>query len=188
MRALLTVIVGLGLLAVATPARAGCTEVETVESGLASADLVVVGLVQAIGDGGRSASVVVDEVWKGDPGGTEIEVNGGSGPISSTDRVYILGSRYLVFAQDAPGGGWTDSVCSPTQVWDDGLAGFRPTAEPTAEAPTTTAGFTGTTRAGGISPATRDGGLSPGVVTAGLSAVVIVSIGSLLFRRRPQPG
>lgn len=189
MRGTLAVLVAIAALAGGGPAGAGtgCTAVESIESGLAGSDLVVVGVVQTIGDGGRSATVAVDEVWKGDPANTTIEVSGGTpGAISPSDRVFMLGSRYLLFASAGEGGGWTDHACSATRVWDDSLGAFRPAAEPSTT--TTSGGFTGTTGAGGISPSTRDGGLAPGVVTAALAAVVAVSIGSLLFRRRPEPG
>lgn len=108
----------------------------SIEDALVRTDIVVVGTVTATRSNGRVATVVVDDVWKGDPEKV-IEVHGGPDDISPPgpfDQTYPTDGRYLFFlTTPEPGGSVTgssarydDERCSNTQVWTDDVAFFRP--------------------------------------------------------------
>lgn len=93
-------------------------------------DLVFVGRVTDTANSGRSATVEVTEVWRGDVP-TPITVNGGSDPTNPAedDRTFEVGVTYLFIPAQLDGlrqGFVTDSVCSSTTPWTDDLARLRP--------------------------------------------------------------
>ena len=93
-------------------------------------DLVFVGRVTDVANQGRSATVEVTEVWRGDVP-TPVTVNGGSDPTNPAedDRSFEVGVTYLFIPAQIDGlrqGFVTDSVCSSTTPWTDDLARLRP--------------------------------------------------------------
>lgn len=108
-------------------------------------DLVFVGRVTDLANDGRSATVEVTEVWRGDVP-TPVTVNGGSNPANpgEDDRTFDLGATYLFIPMQLDSlarGVVIDSVCSSTTPWTDDLARLRPAnvGQPSPVA-TTTAG------------------------------------------------
>lgn len=93
-------------------------------------DLVFVGRVTEVANEGRSATVEVTEIWRGDVP-TPITVNGGGDPTNpgEDDRTFEVGLTYLFIPSQIDGlrqGVVTDSVCSSTTPWTDDLARLRP--------------------------------------------------------------
>jgi hypothetical protein len=141
------VVVSLGVIAgTAPPAAASCAAPTTVEEEINRADLVVVGVVTEVANRDRWATVAVEQVWKGT--GSERRVTVRAGPadppggttqaMSSVDRTYVLGTRYLLFARDPKAHGsvaiwgsdgrFEDNNCSATQPYVAAtLDRFRPT-------------------------------------------------------------
>jgi len=128
------------MLVAPTTASASCVVVPSVEGGLALADVVFVGTVVELDNHGRYATFAVDELWKGSVD-AEVEVRGGppdppgadngSFVVSSIERRYELGTRYLVTAFEGDQhtgdeGGLSDNNCSGTAEWSEELAQFRP--------------------------------------------------------------
>lgn len=130
--------VGLPLLAAFTltsinPAEASCynpakgntgTDVDTPEEALATNKVVFRGKVVAVSkdgpsqDVGRTAMFDVLEVRKGGPLPTLVEVSGivepGTPGVSTRDRLFTLGSTYLVFPRNE-GSPFGDDACSATR-------------------------------------------------------------------------
>lgn len=107
-----------------------CAPPLPIEKAAASADLVFVGSVSAVGNEGRSATVDVSEVWRGDVPATVL-VNGGADPtnLAEDDRTFTVGTTYLFIPPDLSGlagGVVIDNVCSSTVPWTADLAAFRP--------------------------------------------------------------
>jgi hypothetical protein len=108
------------------PVLADCVAPPPIEKAVAGAEIVFVGTVTAVESAGRTASVNVEEVWRGDVP-AEVVLNDDLDPdvISSVDRTFDVGVRYL-FLPSAEDGRLIDTQCSSTVAWDDGLAAFRP--------------------------------------------------------------
>ncbi len=115
-----------GALADTGPIVVDCVQPLPLEKAVASADLVFVGTVTAVDNGGRMATVTVTELWKGDVP-TPVILNGGQNPATQSpdDRVFDVGATYL-FVPTMVNGALVDSACSPTVPWSDDLARLRP--------------------------------------------------------------
>lgn len=101
-----------------------------IEEAARSADLVFVGRVTATAFDGRSATVEVTEVWRGDVM-SPVTVNGGQDPANAAedDRRFEVGITYVFvppFLESLRAGVVIDSLCSSTTPWSDELAAFRP--------------------------------------------------------------
>jgi hypothetical protein len=205
--ALVPVVVSLGVIVgAAHPALASCAPPTTVEEEIDRADLVVVGVVSQVANRDRWATVAVEEVWKGT--GSEGRVNVRAGPadppggttqaMSSVDRTYVLGIRYLVFASDPKAHGWVaswgsdgrfeDNNCSATQPYVAAkLDRFRPPnarrmpGEVAREAPSTSRPAPSTSR-----PARDDREWSPMLWVAGAAIVAFGVV--VMVRRRSAAG
>ena len=132
------VVAGVSVLAFAggDPAGASCAPAVGVADGITQADVVVVGTVTSARSADRVATIHVEEVWKGEVGET-FEVFGGpaaENALTSVDRTYEVGRRYLLFAREPAahgnpaifGGRYEDNDCSSTQLWTDSLVQYRP--------------------------------------------------------------
>ena len=140
------VVVLAGLVLATSRAEAACAGPPDVERSLDSSDLVFVGSVTDLANLNRWATFRVETVWKGDPGSDRIEVRSGpagASVMTSNDRIYTTGGRYLVFASDltrrpvavidyGDGARWVDNACSATRPYESSLDRFRP-ARPGAE-------------------------------------------------------
>lgn len=143
-------------------------------------DLVFVGRVTDLANDGRSATVEVTEVWRGDVQ-TPVTVNGGSNPANpgEDDRAFDLGATYLfipVQLDALPRGVLTDSVCSSTMLWTDDLARLRP-ANVGQPLPVPT-------KPAGPNPLAFLGGLAMPILTAGLVAGSAFLLAWFVARRR----
>lgn len=111
------------------PALASCIfDERTLDQQIRDAQVVFVGTVNETSSRGRIASFRVEEIWKGAPLPTEVEVRGGPddpNAVTSVDRHFEIGMRYLVFPTgDARS--FEDNNCSPTRAYTDDLDAHRP--------------------------------------------------------------
>lgn len=115
------------LAAAPAPALADCQMAPPTEEAVRTADLVFVGSVTAIANGGRSASVRVEEVWRGGEMPAEVTVLGGTEPAQAMedDRTFEAGVRY-VFLPFVVDGQLVDNICTATAPWVEGFAAVRP--------------------------------------------------------------
>ena len=104
---------------------ADCAPVAPLEKSVFS-ELVFVGRVTEVANGGRSATVEVSEVWRGDIP-PSVTVDGGFNPadVAEDDRIFDVGATYL-FIPSVIDTRIVDGVCSPTVQWTDDLGRFRP--------------------------------------------------------------
>lgn len=132
----------------ATAASASCARQPTIEESLARAELVFVGTAVEVTNSSRWATFAVEDIWKGQVDGGRVEIRGGprEGVGTSTDREYLLDTRYLVFAMPPPtepprlglygeGVRWTDNGCSLTQPYTSSLRDARPATARSVGAP-----------------------------------------------------
>lgn len=165
-------------------AAASCAEPLPLGQAIDEAQFVFVGTVTGLEHEGRLATFAVDDVWKGAVGATAV-VTGGPTPsdlagaqaqgqtiVTSVDRNYEMGVRYLVLAHGTEQGVLLDNGCSQTQPYTDGLAEFRPA---------------------GAAPPPVDGGGSDVLPWALGAAAAVVAAGGLTaaalwFRRRRPTG
>jgi len=119
------------------PVIADCQMAPPIEEAVRTAELAFVGTVTEVANGGRSASVRVEEVWRGGEMPASVTVLGGMDPAQpmEDDRTFEAGVRYLFlpFAIDRQ---LVDNICSATRPWVDELEAVRPagvqTPAPTA--------------------------------------------------------
>lgn len=113
----------------AAPALASCMMDERpMDQKIAEAEIVFVGTVEALAHSNTTASFEVEEVWKGPALEPTVTVFGGSGQdgmMTSVDRTFEAGQRYLVLPFP-DGNRLSDNSCSPTMLWDASLEEFRP--------------------------------------------------------------
>lgn len=103
-----------------------CAPPPPLEKAAATADLVFLGVVTEIADGGRLATVAVKDVWRGDLPPI-VRVAGGQDPTNPAedDRTFEPSAAYL-FLPVISGDHLVDSVCSSTTIWSDDLKVLRP--------------------------------------------------------------
>jgi len=164
------------LVAAPAPAFADCQLASPIEEAVRIADLVFVGSVTAIAGGGRSASVRVEEVWRGGAMPAEVTVLGGTEPgrPMEGDRTFEAGVRY-VFFPFVVDGQLVDNICTATAPWVEGFAAVRP-----ADARTPLPSATGT--ASGPLAAVAD--LALPLLTALLIGGAAVAVAVVVSRRR----
>lgn len=130
-------LLGAAVVATLTPSIAGasCAGVVSVQDSVRSAPTVFVGTVLDVSNGGRVATVRVDDVWRGRGIAASVDVVGSpdlNAAATSVDRTYAAGSQYL-FVPD--GGGpqhFSDNNCTATQIYAGTLAALRPASAPGA--------------------------------------------------------
>ncbi|MGH2691554.1 MAG: hypothetical protein ACRDHM_03530 [Actinomycetota bacterium] len=119
-------VVALGMLAVlggwSTPSWASCAPLRPAREALAHAKVAFVGTVVGLKDGdARRAVVRVEEVRKGSSLPERVEVVGtsgeGSGVVTSVDRTYVVGGRYL-FVPTNGAAPFQDNACTATTLID----------------------------------------------------------------------
>jgi hypothetical protein len=106
-------------LTVMGPPSAGCPRVGTVQDKLELASVAFVGRVDSVSDDGETASVRVEQVWKGGPVLDQVT-------IVAEGFSYRENMRYL-FMPDRDGGRFRDSAtCTLTQPYSAEVAQFAP--------------------------------------------------------------
>jgi len=135
-RPLLSVACLAAIAAIAAPAYADCAlDERPIPQQIAESPVVFVGTVTAV-DRSNIATIQVEERWKGTTVPAQVRVDG---EMHSENRMWVAGTRYLVFpivtGGDPP---FSDNGCSATREWTDDLVAFRPAAatpEPAPSAP-----------------------------------------------------
>ena len=155
-------------------ARASCAP----PAALAAAPVAFVGTVTDLSNGGRVATVRVDDVWRGMHIPATVRVVGTpdlGAAATSVDRSYTSGAQYLF----VPSGGgpetFMDNTCTLTQLYSAQVAALRPADAPGAAAP----------RRPADAPPTNGTGRWP-FVLALITALVLVPAGAGLLRRRSR--
>ena len=164
--------------------------------GLKDADTVFVGTVDSADDTGRIANVIVESVWKGQAD-EHVQVQGGPGDpqaMTSVDRGFDVGTRYLFVPVKGNGQVFQDNACTHTQQWNAKLArhapedaaaveGAPPTADPQAEEAADEGGLADAPAEPETQPQASN--LSWLWITAAVALVVIAAI-AVVLRRRGQ--
>jgi hypothetical protein len=187
--------VAVPLLGGSEPASASCAPPVGIADGIAQADLVVVGTVASARSGNRVATVHVEEVWKGDVG-ESFEVFGGpaaENALTSVDRKYEVGRRYLLFAREPAahgnpaifGGRYEDNDCSTTQAWTDTLLQYRPATARIVGKRVSNAPPVSTLPPAAAARAPHDSNIQLWVLVAAVGSALLLTIG--LIRRRNRP-
>ncbi len=127
------------VLGVAGVAHASCVPQPSLSESIAASSVAFTGTVTAVGGGDRIATVIVDEVWKGGPLPSQVQVHGGpSDPRTTTsvDRTYEQGDKYLFVPvnDESP---FQDNICSATQEYSPQLENSRPLDSPASGGVTT---------------------------------------------------
>jgi hypothetical protein len=119
---------GVALLALPPAVLADCMMPPPVEEAAQTAEIVFVGTVVETMNRNSWASVAVEEVWRGPDHPMNVVVKGGSGGdmISSVDRAFEPGMKYLFFPYADETGGLADNSCTNTVQWSADLAQLRP--------------------------------------------------------------
>lgn len=153
----------------AGPVAASCVG-PTMPDAIAVTDSVFVGTVTGLSLDGRTATIAVEEIWRGPDLASSVLVRGGpdaNGGITSVDLIWQAGAKYLVFASIVNGGLETNA-CTNTAVWTDEFSAQRPSdARP----------LTGTT-------ADVSGRLPVEVLAVGGVALLVALVALIAFRRR----
>ncbi len=174
-RFVVAALLGVGMLWAPGQALASCAQLPGVEAGWKLADAVFVGTVTSVANGGRWATVRVEEVWKGPDQPAEVVVRGGPGGnvATSVDQTYEVGTRYL-FAAGISDGNLVDNSCSATAPVDTiDLGAIRPADVRAPVGGTQPAGDRGPDLAAAAGP----------MIVAGIVGVLLVCV-IVLTRRR----
>ena len=127
----------IALAAFATPSvtLASCVMIPDVATAIRQAEVVFVGTVTSTEGDGRWAHVSVEEVWAGPDQRATVVVVGAldQSGVTSVDRFFTVGARYLFLPRLGENGGLTDNACSATAEWDEAMVALRPATvrEPT---------------------------------------------------------
>jgi hypothetical protein len=107
---------------------ADCMMPAAVGEAAATAEIVFVGTVTETTNRNSWANVAVEEVWRGPDMPATVVVKGGSGGdgISSVERSFQAGVKYLFFPYADEQGGLADNICTNTVEWSADLAQIRP--------------------------------------------------------------
>lgn len=123
-------LLGVGYLAGSQPALASCAGLPAaIGEVLGTAPVVFVGTVTGTSDGDRTATVHVDELWRGPVLPAVVTLHGSpdvSAAATSVDRHYQNGRQYLFVPQAGGGSDFTDNSCSPTREFGSDLGPYRP--------------------------------------------------------------
>jgi hypothetical protein len=114
--------------ATAGAAQASCAVPSALPEQIKAAALVFVGTVLSTSDDNRVAYVRVESIWKGPLGAEYVNVHGSpgsAGTVTSVDRHYQAGTRYLfiLYSAEQP---LQDNDCTGTQPYTNALASLRP--------------------------------------------------------------
>ena len=96
---------------------------------IGSAPVVFVGTITGTSDGDRTATVHVDEVWRGPVLPAEVTLHGSpdvSAAATSVDRRYERGKQYLFIPENGRGSDFDDNSCSGTRAFSSDLQAYRP--------------------------------------------------------------
>jgi hypothetical protein len=158
-------------LAVAEPVASSCAWLSVQrEAAIQTAGIAFVGTVTGVRSGDRIATLDVEEIWKGPNLSDPIEVYGGSedsNQITSVDRTWAIGIRYLVVPAVDNAGRLRDDACSPTSVYKPEFDALRPANAHPPQGP----------------PTSGPPGATP-IATIFLAILVFGSIGAFFLYRR----
>lgn len=120
-------LVVVGSVLAAGPALASCAPAPPLAQAFADAEVVFKGTVTAVENNGRTATVRVDEIWKGPPLPDSVVVIGGAegeNVASSVDRDFRVELTYVFFPNNgAPP--FQDDICTSTQPYSPELERLR---------------------------------------------------------------
>ncbi len=182
-----TIVIGFWAIS-ATAASASCAEPVRTEQALTEAPTVFVGTVSDIQFDGRVATFTVEDVWRnevpttvvvtGGPSLAELEAAQAQGQdlVTSVDRTYLVGQRYLVASYGNEGPVLLDNACSVTQPYQADLDQYRPAS---AHAPT-----------GAVVPEVTENGLTPLALTGlaiAVGGLIAATVALALRMRRGNP-
>lgn len=175
-----------------TPAQGSCAMPPgSLRERLQASEIVFLGSVTSTDAGGTTATVAVESVWRGEVN-DQVVVSGGEGApgvISSVDRSYQEGRRYLFVPWRGTGERFRDNSCTDTRPWRARYAALRP-ASAVDVIPEASPGATPESPSSDGSPVDSAGGGPPMllVVTGVAALLAIAAVVALAARRRRIPG
>jgi hypothetical protein len=110
-------------------AGASCASGVAEQDAIQSAPFVFVGTVTDLSNGGRVATVRVDDIWRGRGIPSSVDVVGTpdlNAAATSVDRTYADGSQYLFVPVGGGPEHFTDNNCTATQLYSANLSALRP--------------------------------------------------------------
>ena len=179
------------LVLIPAAAQASCVAPPPMKKAIEEAPAVFVGSVTEVTNGGRWATVKVEDVWKGTSVEESVQVrggppdpSGGGGVITSVDREYEPGRTYLFVPFRGKSSVFRDNACTRTTAYAEKLERFNPSPE-------TVDPVQGDRPEGEGAGGPEGDGAAPWPVIglAGLGAVVGAAVVLLLLRqKRAAPG
>jgi hypothetical protein len=121
-------VAALGFMLTPSVALADCMMPAPVKEAALKADILFVGTVTETTSNDTWASVAVEEVWRGPDLPADVVVKGGPGgnAMTSVDRTFWAGVKYLFFPYADEQGALADNSCTNTMEWSADLAQIRP--------------------------------------------------------------
>ena len=188
----------------AAPAEASCAQLPSLQDAFAEADLVFVGIVTSVSNGGRTAQVEIEQVWKGEEQPFNATVHGGpieEDLITSVDRTFEPGIYIFFPVNSSPP--FEDNACTLTQPFNPSLEVINPFGEEPVDDGIDDGGgveiTSATVAASGTLAGASDGqsddrpgplpGRVPTAVASGIAvALAAVAVMRLWRNRRGHPG
>lgn len=178
----------------AVPAAASCAMPEPLPDAIRDAQTVFVGTVDSADDTGRIANVIVESVWKGEVD-DHVQVKGGPGDpqmITSTDREFDVGTRYLFVPVSGNGQVFQDNNCTHTREWTKkverlaphgatAVSGPPPDVDPQADQPADEGAVAGAPVTDASDP--EQSNLGWIAATAALALILLAGVAVTLRRR-----
>jgi hypothetical protein len=121
-------VVAIGCMLTPAAALADCMMPAPVQEAAQTADIVFVGTVTETTNRNSWATVAVVEIWRGPDLPAAVVVKGGPGgnAMTSVDRAFQAGVKYLFFPYADEQGALADNSCTNTMEWSADLAQIRP--------------------------------------------------------------
>lgn len=174
-----------------TPALGSCAmPAGSLRERLQAAEIVFVGSVISTDAGGSVATVAVESVWRGavDDNVVVRGSEGAPGTISSVDRSYQEGRRYLFVPWRGNGQRFRDNSCTDTRPWRARYAPLRP-ASATDVTPEASPAAPESPSSDGTAAGSAGAGPPVLLVVTGAAALLgAAAVVALAARRRRTPG
>ena len=187
---ILLTLTAVGVAVAGAPASASCAAAQgTLKDRLDDAQYAFVGTVSATRSNGRIADVDVESAWRGSVTSptTVAGAEGSPGSISSVDRSYEVGRRYLFVPYARDSDGYRDNACTDTREWNDRLGRLAPVAATDVAPPRAEPGDAGDDAGGAAAPSVRPVAAAATWPSWAIGAIAIAAAAVFAVRRARCP-